>query len=485
MHHAGLTSAPRLEPLRERYSDLWTRESIEALREKLAETPAQFETERAGLSALVAAACRNHLEESAGEVTSELEGCERSSQFVWAGEKVAASEAEAHALIAGERDAARRREIAARWFDAARVCDDLRAARFESLAEAARALGYADPWALDEEATAASLSALATQARKFLEHTAGVHASHLARWAAREVPPLPPQALSYADALYFRRAHHLDAFFRADGALAAWRETAGELGVGRQGNVQIDDDARPGKSARTACFGVSPPGEVRLVVGDRSGCASYLKLFEEGGRALQLAWSSAETAARHPEFVHAPDEAARDGAGLLLASLLRDAAWAGERLSLRAADAGELARSVALLDMAEARRCCAGVQYARVLCDGMDARSEQLAGAYVNLYTEATNFSHDPATRLVEAGDALRRSATRLRAILLAASLGEHLRGRYGRRWHASRAAGDELIDIWNAASRYHAEELARLAWGGQLEFDLLEGELRAALDAD
>ena len=61
----------------------------------------------------------------------------------------------------------------------------------------------------------------------------------------------------------------------------------------------------------------------------------------------------------------------------------------------------------------------------------------------------------------------------------------EHLRSRHGRRWFASRAAGEELIDIWNTASRYRVEELARSVWGGELSFDLLADASVAALGAD
>ena len=61
---------------------------------------------------------------------------------------------------------------------------------------------------------------------------------------------------------------------------------------------------------------------------------------------------------------------------------------------------------------------------------------------------------------------------------------GEHLRTRHGRRWFSSRAAGDELIDVWNTASRHTVEELARLVWGGALSFDLMADTLTAALEA-
>ncbi|MDQ5836727.1 MAG: hypothetical protein M3379_08110, partial [Acidobacteriota bacterium] len=76
------------------------------------------------------------------------------------------------------------------------------------------------------------------------------------------------------------------------------------------------------------------------------------------------------------------------------------------------------------------------------------------------------------------------RSATTLRARLFAAGLGEHLRTRHGRRWFASRAAGDELIDVWSTASRYTVEELARLLWSGALSFDLMADTLTAALES-
>jgi hypothetical protein len=59
------------------------------------------------------------------------------------------------------------------------------------------------------------------------------------------------------------------------------------------------------------------------------------------------------------------------------------------------------------------------------------------------------------------------------------------LRSRHGRRWATARAAGEELIDVWNTASRYSVEELARLVWGGELSFDLLADELLAAVEGD
>ena len=79
--------------------------------------------------------------------------------------------------------------------------------------------------------------------------------------------------------------------------------------------------------------------------------------------------------------------------------------------------------------------------------------------------------------------DAWFESATSLRARLFAAGLREHLRGRHGRRWFESARAGEELIDVWNTASRYHPEELSKLLWGGGDGFELLADASIAALE--
>ncbi len=110
------------------------------------------------------------------------------------------------------------------------------------------------------------------------------------------------------------------------------------------------------------------------------------------------------------------------------------------------------------------------------------ARTEQLAEEYAARFTEATGFRHEAATHLLDA-DEWFESATRLRARLFAAGLREHLRGRHGRRWFESRGAGEELIDVWNTASRYRVEELSKLLWGGEPDFELLADAGIAALE--
>jgi len=484
-YHAGLKRRLDLRPTEERHAELWTRDSVEALRRALEETPEHFETERAGLRALAGAASVRHAEDAASELTEELRRCTESARVDWGGSKV--EDAAVPDLLAAERDAARRRELARRWLDASGACEDLGSARLDALDASVRALGFDGRRALYESFTGASLEKFSASADSFLERTAPAFASGLARWSARELPPDARRAPDFADRFFFERAARFDAHFPARGLRALYEETLAGLGVrveSRQ-NLFVDDEPRPSKCERSACFAVNPPRDVRLVFGARaSGLDFFRQTFREGARAQVFAWASSDTATRHPEFIRAPDGATEEGHAHLFSGLFDEPAWLAAARGIRATEAGEAARFSALLGLYETRRACARLRWALALEAADDKRSERLAEEYVSTFDEATGFRHRAAARLADA-DEWFESATELRARLFAVGLREHLRERHGRRWVHSRAAGEELIDLWNTASRYPAEELARLAWGGEPDFDLLADASLAALEAE
>ncbi|HVF48985.1 MAG TPA: hypothetical protein VNA19_02790 [Pyrinomonadaceae bacterium] len=480
--HAGLDTDARAEPLAERYADLWTLQSVQDLRRALDETPVEYETERASLRALSGAARAGHLRARTRDVTDELRRCESAARVVW--KDTSATLDEMPDVLAQETDAARRRELSARWLDAVSACDDLRAERLALADESARELGMDNLRALYAETTRADFEKLAADADQFLQQTNARYYSQLAQFAARQTSPAQEGVPQHADSFHFRRLPHLDPYFPARDLRTTYAATLEGLGirVGRQQNVHIDDEARAGKGAHTECFGTNPPEEVLLVVGAReSGAELFRNFFEAAGRAQFYAWTSRETAARRPEFVHAPDRATREAYALLFRGLFLDAAWVGERRYVRVSEAREIALSCALTEMHDARLACARLRFWLTLTDATaDARSEQLAETYATLHTEATGFRYQAATMLLDAC-AAERAAESLRARLFAAGLTEYLRERHGHRWWASRRAGDELIDVWNTASRYSVEELARLVGVGEPDFALLaEGLLNA-----
>jgi hypothetical protein len=482
-HHAGLSPRLELRPAEERYADLWTREAFKDLRRAFEETSAQFETERAGLRSLAGAAALKYAERRSLEVSEELSHCAESGGLNWDGARVAA--VDVPGLLAAERDATRRRELTRRRLDAVRACDDLRAARLEALSDAARELGFESRRALYEEFAGVSLEALAAGAEGFLRRTESAYMSALAEWSARTLGPDTGRTPEYADLLFFGRAADTEARLPARDFRGLNAGALAGLGVRveSQQGLRVDDAPRAGKAADTACFAVAPPEDVRLVVGAGAGGLGYFRRsLAEGGRAQMFAWASRETSRRHPEFVYAPDRATEAGHGFLLAGLLREPAWLEARRGMRAAESAALARRAALLDLYGARRECASVVHSLALDAAAGGRSEQLGEEYAARLTEATGFRHEAATHLLDA-DSWFEAATRLRARLFAASFREHLRGRHGRRWFESRRAGEELVDVWNTASRYRAEELSKLLWGGESGFELLADAAVAAVE--
>lgn len=456
--------APRLDlaPLRDRYDGLWTREAVADLEREREATPATFETERAALSSLLGAARLGYAERRAAEVSDELARSEASARVEWKGARVATGDAPA--LLAAEPDAARRGELAARWLDSLASCDDLRAARLEALREASRELNFTDFGGLSSDATRADAGRVAAEAELFIERTAASYSSRLSRWAALNLPPQSARNPDWPDALHFARLAHLDEYFSGRAAAAAFESLMGGLGIraGRRGGVVVEESSRVGEG-RARCFAPSVPEDVRLVIAPRDGADFYRRFFQGAARARHLAWVSPEGAARYPEFVHSPDASVPAGFAFLFRFLLTDPAWIERHMGVAANVAREVAAGCALVELHGARRACALALDQMELHRSADARSEAAAETYAERLAAATGFRQTAARRLFDALGEGATATTDVRALLLAASLGEYLRTRHGTRWWASRAAGDELIDVWSTASRYPAEELAAL----------------------
>jgi hypothetical protein len=484
-HRAGFQPELRTEPIYERYGELFTRENIRALKQAESETPPHLETERAGLRALYHAACIGFLEAEARELTDERSRCESLARVEWDGEKIPLNSVQR--LLTNEPDATRRHELTSRWSDALTACDDLRAARFESFHAAARSLGFDSYGALFSEVMGTDLSELARRTDALLDQTAQAYMSELAHATARDLPGVRFEDLHYADYNFFQRYTRLDQFFPASEALPTYGAGMRSLGirVEQQQNIHIDDEPRPQKNPRAACFRIHPPDDVRLLLAPVGGVYDYTTLFHEGGHAQHFAWSSRELFERHPEFVYAPDHATTEGYAFLLSHLFRDELWLGEHRNISsAARAREIKRDIALVTVHQIRRLCGKLRYELMLHSTPQPQSEQLAQGYAELLTEATSFRRTPALYLTDVDDGF-YSAAYLRALAFEVSLREHLRTRWGRRWWANPKAGDELIDLWNTASRYSTEELARLIGFGEISFELLAENLIEDLKRD
>lgn len=484
-HRAGYERELQIEPIYDRYGELFTREALDDLGRELAETPQHRETDRAGLRALVGSARYGYLQAQAKDLTFERALCESSARIDWKGESLPAYNAPAK--IANEAAPAVRREMTARWLDALVACNDLRAARIESFHESARALGFQSYRQLCTETSGTDYEQLAITTERFLVRTEQPYMSALAQATAQDMPGVAFDDLQHADYFYFERMARLDPLFPAGGALPTYGEAMKGLGirVEQQRNIMIDDEVRPFKNPRAACLRVNPPDDVRLLLSPIGGAYDYRTLFHEAGHAQHLGWSSRELAAHYPEFVYAPDYATTEAYAFLFQHLFLDNLWLREyRSNLSAEQTSEAVRALALRTTYTVRRFCAKLKYEIELHDSAQVRSRHLAETYSRLQVEATGFQRNHALYLTDVDDEFYVAAY-LRAWAFEAGLREHLLTRHGRRWWASRKAGDELIDLWNTSSRYTVEELAQLIGFGEISFDLLADTLIAAMSEE
>ena len=483
-HRAGFKPELHLEPIYDRYGELFTRDRVEHLEQAYRETPEHRETERAGLHNLLSQARIGYLDAQARELTDELSRCAARVRVEWDGESLPVNNVPK--LISNEPDSMRRRELTARYIDALSTCSDLRAARLESFHESALALGFHSYRALFTEITGVDYERIASSAQKFLERTEAAYSSALAQAAERDLPGVSFHDLEYADYFYFQRAPRLDPFFPADELMPTYRRGMEGFGIRaeRQKNIQIETEDRPFKNPRAACFRINAPMDVRLLVAPVGGSYDYMVLFHEAGHAQHFGWSSRDLIKRYPEFLYTPDAATTEGYAFLMSHLFLDASWLAEHRSIGEARARNIVRDLALMVSSSIRRRSASLGYEIQLHDSLNVRSEKLALSFADAISQAMHFRRASALYLTEVDDGF-YTASYLRAWAFEASLREYLKTRYGRRWWASRKCGDELIDLWSTCSRYTVEELARLIGFGEISFELLADNLLAAMKED
>lgn len=482
-YRAGLEAELRLGPIFERYSDLFTKEAIETLRKEKESVSEYLETERTALSYLSGAAYFGFLENRTREVTTEVARCESSLKILWNGEDFSIHRVAG--LLANETSPSKRRELFSRWADAVVSCADLRAARFAEFHSAARELGFENQRSLYEEAKGIDYEKLADSTDTFLTKTEDIYFKTLKETLSRIMPDVDNSDIDYADYFYFHRAATLDEFFPGSNLKTTYAVMMAELGIDveKQTNIKIDDELRPHKNPRPACFRITVPDDIRLLVSPIGGAVDYRGFFHEAGHAQHFAWTSRALIERYPEFIYSPDHALMESFAFLFQNLFNDPVWLSEHLQgLREEQAQAISRELSLLTLLNVRRACAKLSYEIELHTSADVRSEKLSDSYASIQSQATGFKRrGDALYLWDVDDGF-YCADYLRAWAFESGFREHLKTHYGRRWWKDKRAKDELIDVWNTGSRYSAEELAKQIGFNEISFDFLADDLIKAI---
>jgi hypothetical protein len=458
---AGLKPTLEIAPIYERYQDLSTLEQVQAL----GESRAPGELRRFACEALIGNGCKA-LTEQAANTRAAL-------TIDFDGEPVAYRSVRPHLM--NEPDAGRRHDLYARR--CAATDEHLNpilakaALRGRELARACGAgtvLELYDSFGFDP-------AGLLDHTRRFLADTDEIYRARMDE-ALHARLGISLDDATPADTARLWRAPEFDAAFTQERSLPALRQTLAGMGIDldRQVNVELDIAERPNKDPRAFCAPIRVPGRVVLVILPQGGQDDYRALFHEAGHTEHYAHAQAELPA---EARVLGDNAVTEGFAFLLEHLIADRHWLSSTLQL--AEADDYLHFAALAKLYLVRRYAAKLEYEVALHSG--AALELLPGLYTDALDEALGMRHSP-TDYLEDVDGGFYCTCYLRAWAFEAQLADHLRGRFGSRWFAERAAGSLVRELWQLGQSLTADALCKQVTGRGIEFSVLADEATAAL---
>ncbi len=470
---SGQKSELEIARIYDRYSDLFTKDSIARLKRELAGSVDHFDTQRAAANRLLSFAVDHFLENSVTELTEEIGRYEAAATVEWQGRRLSFQDSIVAVQLEPDREL--RRALYKRRAGVIDQSNDLRIERLEKLHEAARSLGYAGYTALYEEVRGLNYGALASQLETLLARTESVYTSTLNAALTRDLGVSVEEA-ERSDAHRFLHLARYDNYFPASDLLRVYADTMAGLGIDveAQPNITIDSEPRPRKNSRAFCVAITAPDDVRLVVKPSGGQSDYQALFHEGGHAQHY---GGVNPALQPEFKYTGDYALTETFAFLFDHLTSEPAWLGSMLRFN--DSQDYVRSSVVSRLVTIRRYAAKLIYERELhTTGNIAQAPRL---YSELQSSATMFKTARTDFLFDMDDAF-YSASYLRAWAFEVVLREHLKVKFGAMWWTSRRAGSHLREIWETGDRYTADEMATQLGLGPITFDPLIEEFTTVL---
>jgi hypothetical protein len=462
-----------LAPIYDRYSDLFSQDSISRIKQAVSDTPAHFDTERRALGRLLGFATEQFLENRAKRLTEEVSQYEAAAQIEWRGRRMTFQDSTVAVIT--ESDRAARRAIYDRRAALIADSNDLRAERLSNIHLAARALGYESYLDLYGKLRGLDYEGVARAAHTLLERTEPLYLARLDQALKRDLGIGLDQA-HRSDALRLLHLTGYDNHFPATGLLRVYRETLAGLGISPdlQTNITVDSELRPRKNSRAFCTPISIPEEIKLVIRPIGGQSDYQAFLHESGHAQHYGWTSP---ALRPEFKYTGDYALTETYAFLFNHLVTDPDWLSDMLNFQ--DNLNFIRSAMLARLVTVRRYIAKLMYE---CD-LHAAGQPGRGAalYAELQTAATKFDTPETDYLYDLDDSF-YSASYVRAWAFEVALREFLKTRFGQRWWASPRAGSFLKEVWETGDLYTADEMADQIGLGPITFDSLIDEFNRVL---
>ncbi len=465
LHLAGRKTELEIERIYDSYAELFSRDSVGALRELAGTTAGGDEGRR--LSYLLHFAFDGLVGMETRSDAAGLAGLEASLE-VDAGDGPMPYRAVVIAQ-ANEVDPARREVLeTARNAVLEERLNPIYRPMLERAHEICLELGwrsYSDAYA---ELRGIDLGRLREQTGRFLDETEELYGPLVDDQLERAALPALGE-LRRSDLPRLFRAADLDELFGAERLIPSFEETLAGLGVDLRGqsNVHLDTEPRPTKSPRAFCSTPKVPGEIYLVIAPTGGRDDYGALFHEGGHTEHYANTEADLAF---EFRQLGDNSVTESFAFLLEHVTSDPVWLSERLGV--ADPARAVEHTRAFRLIMLRRYAAKLAYELEL-HGRSADLEAMPGRYAELLSAAVRVPWPRASWIADVDDGF-YAACYLRAWALETHWRAALHERFGERWFQSPEAGEWLRGLWRHGQRLNADELLAETLGEELDFGRL-----------
>jgi hypothetical protein len=439
-----------------RYSDLFTREQLSALRtdeEATAEGEARerlYRLRKTCEGGIIAA--------ELAERDDELQNAILAARVTFKGEDLPLRTALAKlAVLDDYRDRDELGEIhrkASASFNEQRL-ELLRA--YEELE--AELSGEPDPVARSEEEKQISMRELESVLNAASEEIENRFIAMRERWFERLLGPERDELPASAHMSYVRRLSPLASTYTKERATEVCLDTLAQLGfdMASDPHIRLDLDDRPQKAPRACVIASDPPQVVHLITRAMGGLHDYQAFLHEAGHALHYAGVDPKLPMTFRRL--ARDHALTEIYSYICEAITREPGWHARYFGLSDEQASENAEATVFLEAFLFRRYTAKLGFELELWSRFDEAGLR-SDDYAERLTVATGMRYPSDGHLADM-DAGFYSADYLRAWIRHAQLRTYLTREVGEEWWRSSATGDILRDLFAEGTKPSSEQIA------------------------
>ena len=441
-----------------RYTDLFTREQLDALTDGADEHASAFDLTRERAYRLNEACLGGIIIGELAEEADRLENAILAERVAFRGEELPLRSAQAQLALLDEYAA--REELGDLVGDASARFNDERL----DLMRAEEALdadlsGEDDPVARSAARKRIDLHQLSRALEAAAKEQDAIWGELRERWTDRILGAEREDEPSSHHVAYLRRLSPLASVYTKERAVEVCLESLTRLGfdLAADEHIRLDLDDRPQKSPRACVIASDPPTVVHLITRAQGGLHDYQSFMHEAGHALHYAGCD-------PSLPYTFRRLSRDHAlteiySFLTESVTREAGWHGEHFRLDAAAAEERADATRFLDVLLFRRYAAKLAYELQIWADF-ANAPDYTSTYAENLRAATGFRYRPDGYLADMDDGF-YSADYLRAWIRSAQLRAYLRETVGPQWWERPETGEFLRGLFFEGTQPSSEEIA------------------------